>query len=166
MALCPHTINSVQVPYGLTPLMVALSFKHPTASRLLAENGAKLDSETTIWRDTPLDFACNSGLLDTARMLVKKGVNIHHMGLLDRTALHWAALSGNTDLIIELLRQGADPYAKDAFEYTPRDFAVQQNHKEAAAVLTWWPSVYKPQQVKHLRHRSVTKCVFRKNSSR
>lgn len=111
------------------------------------EHGAELNVETKIWNDVPLDFACNSGMLETARDLIQGGADVNHVGFLNRTALHWAALAGNADLIVELLRHGVDPYIKDIFGFTARDFAVQQKHKEAASVLSWWPSLYKPKEV-------------------
>lgn len=141
--------------------MSALTFKHPKTSALLIRNGASLKTETSIWRDSPLDFACNSGMLDTARAMLKNGADVHHTGFLNRTALHWAALSGNADLIIELLRQGVDPYIKDIFGYTAKDFAIQQKHKEAASTLTWWPTVYRPQQVHHPINQTSKMCCVR-----
>lgn len=127
--------------------MSALSYKHPEAAKLLIEYGAPLSVETFIWRDAPLDFACNSGMLETARLLIKNGVDVHHLGFLNRTALHWAALSGNSDLILELLRMGVDPYIKDLYGFTAKDFAVQQKNREATSTLTWWPTLYRPHEV-------------------
>ena len=129
--------------------MSALSSKQPEAAAVLIKKKAPIDTESSIWRDNPLDIASHSGFVEIARTLIKRGANIHHVGFLNRTALHWAALSGNSDLIIELLRYGIDPYTKDIFGYTAKDFAVQQKHTEAASALTWWPSLYRPTQAMH-----------------
>ena len=161
LAWCPDQLHLAQKPHGVTPLMSALSYKQPETSALLIEYGACLDIETAIWRDAPLDLASNSGMLDTARELIKRGIDIHHVGFSKRTALHWAALSGNANLILELLRHGVDPYLKDIYGYTAKDFAIQQQHKEAASVLTWWPSLYRPEQVgSHPCNDRLTSMIF------
>lgn len=143
---CPAQVYQTKQPDGVTPLISALSNGQEAAAIELIMNGSDLCVETSIWRDTPLDFSAESGLLNVTRLILKHGVNLHHVGVLKRTALHWAAISGDSDLVIELLRQGIDPYLKDVFGFTAHDFAVQQKHEDAAAVLTWWPSRFRPRQ--------------------
>eukprot|EP00210_Caulerpa_lentillifera_P009126 g8700.t1 len=143
---CPTQVYQTKQPDGVTPLISALSNGREEAAIELIKHGSSLGTETSIWRDAPLDFSAKSGLLNVTRLILKHGVDIHHVGLLNRTALHWAAISGDSDLVIELLRKGIDPYQKDVYGYSAKDFAVQQKNEEAAAVLTWWPSRFRPKQ--------------------
>eukprot|EP00210_Caulerpa_lentillifera_P009480 g9040.t1 len=142
----PTQMHQKKQSDGATPLLSALSNGQEEAAIYLIENGSALEVETNIWRDAPLDLSAKAGLLTVTRLILKRGVNVHHVGFLNRTALHWAAISGDCDLLIELLRQGIDPYQKDVYDYTAKDFAVQQRHDEAATVLTWWPSKFWAQQ--------------------
>lgn len=144
---------------------------HIDAALLLIDKGAQINIETCIWRDTPLDFACHSGLYECVERLIKNTISspnsildkfdkhdyngIHHKGLMRRTPLHWASISGNCDVIIELLRNGADPMAMDIYGFTPGELAEQQNKKDAASLLKWWPSRYYPQFTRSHIHNTV-----------
>uniref|UniRef100_A0A0C4DIQ1 Uncharacterized protein n=1 Tax=Fusarium oxysporum (strain Fo5176) TaxID=660025 RepID=A0A0C4DIQ1_FUSOF len=45
--------------------------------------------------------------------------------------LHSAALAGNVEVIKRLLKQGADPCAKDEYGSTPYDLAYSMGHTDA-----------------------------------
>lgn len=153
ISLVPEQMEAKEKPHNATPLISALSQGNNETACVLLENGANVNAETNIWHDTPLDFASHSGLMESVRKLVNgKGrrvgsVNVNHVGLMGRTALHWAAISGNPDIIIELLRHDVDPFKTDIYGFTALELATQQKKHEAASILRWWPSHFKPLHV-------------------
>lgn len=48
----------------------------------------------------------------------------------NRTELHRAVIQNNTEEALELLKQGADPEAKDSFKRTPLHYAVKNSNLE------------------------------------
>jgi ankyrin repeat protein len=52
-----------------------------------------------------------------------------------RSAIHYAAASGDADEVARLLARGADPGEPDAAEFTPLHFAAQEQHPSVVEVL-------------------------------
>ena len=63
--------------------------------------------------------ACKSCYLPIAEYLISKGANIEAKDLWDRTPLHLASISGNTDIVRYLVSKGANKNAKDKDGKTP-----------------------------------------------
>jgi ankyrin repeat protein len=52
-----------------------------------------------------------------------------------RSAIHYAAATGDVDEVTRLLARGADPGEPDAVQFTPLHFAAQEQHADMVAVL-------------------------------
>jgi ankyrin repeat protein len=52
-----------------------------------------------------------------------------------RSAIHYAAASGDAEEVLRLLARGADPGEPDAIEFTPLHFAAQEQHTAVVEVL-------------------------------
>jgi hypothetical protein len=75
------------------------------------------------------------GDLATVEALIAHGtpVDLRDGG---QTALHGAAVAGQTEVIKYLIAAGADVNATDRFGVSPLDVAISENHKETAAYLS------------------------------
>lgn len=63
--------------------------------------------------DNALHWAVHAGDLETARLLIEAGIEVNQRGDLGRTPLHLACISGNREIVLLLVRNGADLYAQD-----------------------------------------------------
>jgi len=98
-------------------------------------------------KDSPVDGETVTALLaaaargdqfEVSRMLdanQQKGLNVGSADVMSRTALHAAAGEGMVECSRMLLKLGADVNAKDAWDGTPLDDAIKNNHKEVEKVL-------------------------------
>ena len=60
---------------------------------------------------------------------------LHEHDEFGRSAIHYAAASGDADEVARLLARGADPGEADAVEFTPLHFAAQEQHAGVVEVL-------------------------------
>lgn len=67
--------------------------------------------------------------------LLSLGAGANDAGAARRTALHFAAASGNVSAIKELLAANADPTLRDESDAAPLELALTNGHEEAAALL-------------------------------
>jgi ankyrin repeat protein len=70
-----------------------------------------------------------------AALLLEAGVCPRARNNKGRTALHWAAASGNKEIIRLLRRGGAEVDALDAHGKTPRDFAVHNGQDDSVVAM-------------------------------
>jgi len=107
--------------------------------RLGRSRGA-INLDTAVnWRDKKnypcLHYAAVAGHGDVVDMLIKHkadiGAEVGKIG----TALHSAAAANQTEATVRLLRNGADPCAKNIRNQIPGDRAVQEEMPEMAAML-------------------------------
>ena len=123
---------------GQSALMWAVANRHPEITRALLEHGADVRARTrtrrrvynmggsrsagsasrgialeevTLGGSTPLLFAARSGDLESARLLIAAGADVHDTAADGNTALNIAAHSGHGSLAAFLLDAGADPNA-------------------------------------------------------
>jgi len=75
-----------------------------------------------------LHFACKNGHFNTAKTLIRSGMNVNLKTKVEKTALHFAAQNGHRDVVELLLRFGADINAKDLLLMTPLHWAVTEQH--------------------------------------
>ena len=131
-------VNAIESTRGQSALMWAVANRHPAIARALLEHGADIHARTstrrrvynmggsrsagsasrgialeevTLGGSTPLLFAARSGDLESARLLVAAGADVHDTAADGNTALNIAAHSGHGSLAAFLLDAGADPNA-------------------------------------------------------
>ena len=131
-------VNATESTRGQSALMWAVANRHPAITRALLERGADVRARTgtrrrvynmggsrsagsasrgialeevTLGGSTPLLFAARSGDLESARLLVAAGADVHDTAADGNTALAIAAHSGHGSLAAFLLAEGADPNA-------------------------------------------------------
>ena len=131
-------VNATEATRAQSALMWAVANKHPQITQALLENGAQVDSRSATRRlvfnmggsrsagsasrgialqevqlggSTPLLFAARSGDLESARLLVAAGADVHDTTADGNTALVIAAHGGHGLLAAFLLDAGADPNA-------------------------------------------------------
>jgi ankyrin len=131
-------VNATEATRGQSALMWAVANVHPEITRALLEHGADVltrsSTRTLVFSmggsrgagsasqgitleeveqggSTPLLFAARSGDLESARLLVAAGSNVHDTTADGNTALVIAAHSGHGSLAAYLLDEGADANA-------------------------------------------------------
>ena len=107
------------------------------SERLLKDEENKIDLENRDDGETALTLAVQAPLDDRrlanvmVKSLIDSGADVNATSLpSQRTALHWAALYGNTDIVNYLLREDrrTDLDARDIHSCTPAMLAAQQGH--------------------------------------
>ena len=101
---------NAQDKFGGTALVYAARGGHTEVVRSLIAYGADVNARDT--RGTGLHKAARNGYLDVVRLLLAHDAEIDAKDYDSQTALIVAVLRGRTDVVLELLRQGADPNAK------------------------------------------------------
>ena len=131
-------VNATETTRGQSALMWAVANRQPAITRVLLEHGADVHARTGTRRrvynmggsrsagsasrgialeevaeggTTPLLFAARSGDLESARLLIAAGADVHDTAADGNTALNIAAHSGHGSLAAFLLAEGADPNA-------------------------------------------------------
>ncbi len=134
-----------------TALMWAVAQRHPDVVEALLAHGAAVDVRSDVWTEvvkttpepwnpeyvtevpqggyTPLLFAARVGDLASAKLLVAAGADVNDQPPYGTSATVVAAHSGQREVAVFLLEQGADPNAADA-GYTALHAAIL--HKDAA----------------------------------
>jgi ankyrin repeat protein len=97
----PDSIGDFQ-----TPLMNAAWHGHVECLKLLLERGADVNIQGGPFGRSPLLCAATTGSEATVRLLVAKGANVHALDWQGDTALDWALLRGETN-IVQLLRKAS-----------------------------------------------------------
>ncbi|MBS1145314.1 MAG: Ankyrin repeat (3 copies) [Proteobacteria bacterium] len=124
------------------PLLLALTFSDVATARNLIRLGADPNIAT---QTGDLPALCSAvGIADPAhperplelvRELLTAGANVNAVGPKGLTALHWAAMAGNTAAVRLLLEHGADPNARDDQQQTPLAHAKANRHAAIVALL-------------------------------
>lgn len=95
---------------GILPLTMAASAGSKDSINLLLDAGAAVDQEDEGGR-TALSAARDPAVI---KLLIARGAEVNHADHLGFTALHSVIVSGcASEVVEELLKAGADPFAKD-----------------------------------------------------
>jgi ankyrin repeat protein len=106
----PDSIGDFQ-----TPLMNAAWHGHVDCLKLLLERGADVNIQGGPFGRSPLLCAATTGSEETVRLLIAKGANVHAQDWKGDTALDWASLRGETN-IVQLLRKASGKNRSEATE--------------------------------------------------
>jgi ankyrin repeat protein len=109
-----------RTPEGSTGLHLAV--RHPDAVRLLIEHGADPNVRDVGDNATPLHFAAANGCLESVRILLDAGADVHGTGDVHTgEVIGWAARQGNEAVIDLLLERGARHHIFSAMALGDRD---------------------------------------------
>ena len=134
MPSCTSFVCSDAIHYCL----IEPSQRHRTCLKLLLEMGANVNNRTHNGMPN-LVHACLKSVEheDFCLSLIKAGADVR---LIDetskRTALHNACLSGNVNVVRELLRAKADPNAVDSKQSAPVHEAAKGGHLDVIQILS------------------------------
>lgn len=84
---------------------------------------------------TALHFVADSGVKDMVPWLVEKGAKVDATDDYNWTALHHAVYKGRFDIVVELLRAGADPNLRTVEGRNALGWATLREHPEVAELL-------------------------------
>jgi len=87
------------------------------------------------YESTRLHTAACHGHTEVAKLLLRKGADIHATNKDGKTPLHIAAVEGQTKVAELLLREGANIHAKDKKRFTPLSWAAENGHTKVADLL-------------------------------
>jgi ankyrin repeat protein len=121
--------------FGHTPLLSSIRWDRIEVTKFLIKKGANVNPTTELGR-TPLIISAVEGNSEMARLFLDSDADISIKdNNYKRTALHFAALYGQLDIVDALVKKGANVNVKDAAEKTPLDYANQYGHEKVARLL-------------------------------
>jgi len=116
---------------GFTPLSLAAFFNETLIAKLLLENGAEPDLQSTNpSKVNALHSAVAKENYDLCVLLIKNGVNVNATQIQNVTALHSAAHRGNLKIVKLLVENGAKINLKMDNGDTATSIAEKIKHKE------------------------------------
>jgi ankyrin repeat protein len=136
MLAADPSVLDVRSEDGFPPVGLAIFFGHGALARRLIERGADVNAAAqNPQRVTPLHAAAAVRDLETTRVLLARGADVHARQQADYTPLHGAASRGDRELAQLLLDHGARPDAQAADGLTPAGVARKYGHPELAGWL-------------------------------
>jgi len=121
--------------FGLTPLLSSIRWDRIEVTKFLIDKGANLNPTTELGR-TPLIISAIEGNPELARLFLDNDADISIKdNNYKRTALHFAALYGQLDIVDALVKKGTNVNERDAAGKTPLDYANQYGHEKVAKLL-------------------------------
>ena len=156
-----HDIYSIN---GKTAVLVACTYGHLTVVQILIDHDSDLLEKPDFRGWTPFLFACYYGHSDICQFLLDRGCNAHVTNppgysafveaafqgnvvllrlLLDadacdwykRTILHHVAMSGQVDVMLELILPSTNIYPMDKYGRTPFDVAYAEGREHMTNLL-------------------------------
>jgi ankyrin repeat protein len=119
---------------GTTGLHLAV--KHPDAVRLLIAHGADPNARDAGDHATPLHFAAANGTIETVRVLLDAGADVHGTGdLHNGDVIGWAARPDNEDVVNLLLERGARHHIFSAMALGDRNLVRQLVEENPVSLL-------------------------------
>ena len=131
----PGIILSTQGPYGLTCLHLAAYVGSIGCTKYILSRRV-MPSIRDAWDATPLHWACHSGHKMLTAVLIRHGAAADYADCMGRTALHTAAMYGNSGCLNALLARGVDPMTKcSLLGRTPLHYTAQFGHFHSMELL-------------------------------
>ncbi|TQS33635.1 hypothetical protein Golomagni_06011 [Golovinomyces magnicellulatus] len=124
-------------PAGWCPLLIAIAYEQDEAATVLLQRGAKPDVQTSSG-DTAFAIASEKGVVDIMDNLWNAiTIDVNRQNELGRSALHGAAMRGQTASVDFLLSLDSPPTAtlKDVWEATPLVLAIRNGHADVVQKL-------------------------------
>ncbi len=100
----------------------------------LLQSGANINAQEITSGYTPVMFAIKYNRIKALRSLILNGADLLKQNLQGQTALHVAAITGNSQAIEVLMNAGANPAIKDKKGNRVADY-MKQNMKDAALIM-------------------------------
>jgi len=120
---------------GTTALASASDTGYTDMVEFLIECGADVNAKQIDDHFTPLLYACQSGRLETARLLLDRGALVDAHSIYCATPLMWAASQGHTELCSLLIERGADVNAYCIRGITPLMMAAEAGKADIVELL-------------------------------
>jgi len=121
--------------FGITPLLSSIRWDRVEVTKLLIRKGANVNATTELGR-TPLIISAIEGNSELARLFLDNDADISIKdNNYKRTALHFAALYGQLDIVDALVKKGAHLNEMDAAGKRPLDYANRYGHEKVAKLL-------------------------------
>lgn len=118
------------------PLLAAILCRNHTMVVTLIRGGAcphyKSSSGLTL-----MHYAAHGGMIKIAKTLYNRSIKMNEMTVLGETPLHFACISGKTDMVRWLLqKEGVDKNSINPFKgWTPMHYAAYYGYKDIVVVL-------------------------------
>ncbi|GFU11199.1 ankyrin-3 [Nephila pilipes] len=109
---CKFDTHALQEEYGL--LHKSVKIGHMIVTKVLLENGFKIDACWKEKHSTPLHLAVMHDHFEISKILLSKGADPNIQNEYGFTPLHIAAMRGNTNLVEILLEKKADVFITDS----------------------------------------------------
>jgi hypothetical protein len=88
-------------------------------------------SDEKLLMNTPLHWSCFKGHIQTTLSLLDAGYSLGDLDSVGNTALHLAVASTKVAVVELCLASGADPLARNRYEFTPLDMATNSDIRSA-----------------------------------
>ena len=120
---------------GITALASASDTGYTDIVEFLIGCGADVNAKRFDDHFTPLLYACQSGHLEVARLLLDEGAVVDARSIYRATPLMWAASQGHTELCSLLIERGADVNAYCIRGVTPLMMAAEAGQADIISLL-------------------------------
>ena len=127
---------------GDTPLMEAAAYGHDQVVRELIRAGADVNGKNYYYKQTALHWASSRGHSSVIKTLAEAGANLNVQDVWGVTPLMRAAEEGDANVVVELIRAGADVSVVSSHEWlsvaagsTALHCAAKQNNIECGVLL-------------------------------
>ena len=122
--------------YGNHPLSAAAMVCNLKGVDFLISNGANPNTQDGAGLTAPLYFAASSDYCETTtEYLLNHGAQVDIRTFAGRTALHQAVSQRAIKIIEVLFAHNADPNARDNYDYSPLNLAIQYGQLDLAKLL-------------------------------
>lgn len=127
---------NASVANGVTPLMAAVRDNDRAVVETLIDSGASLSARRRGRLPTPLHVASVHRTTPIVRLLLDHDAPLDMVGSTGKTALHAAAeKTEHPDVVLELLRAGANANREDYRGRLPLDYALENDTLKGTSVL-------------------------------